>query len=384
MTRLLIINIFLLTTYLSYSQVEDPNNFSVISKPLSELTQATGYSLQDNGRWAGDPNTIPFSDSRTVRNPTPKHKLGQDNFIKYEIRKVLIEDKQYNVIIKLYKDGEYEFPVLEEDWKSYKSARFWVFPANNLTAVLPDTIAFGQLHSANLNVFTYGEIKNYNPYNINDQIVNRINNTLNATYVNTADLVIAIWPVREDGRELLRFKFIPTFNKQSITVYYLDPRNMQRLFDQTYYETTFYRFRDFIRDAEVQNLPTKTDPSEFITHYKWGVLKYQAGNFEGAIEDFNKALEYNPDIQDFMIFSYLANAKTKLRDFDGAIEDYDRALSIRPTQVVDYSNWVRNYFNRGVAKFYVNDIENACEDWHKSYELGFGLALEYLNKYCIR
>ncbi|MDZ7741448.1 MAG: tetratricopeptide repeat protein [Bacteroidota bacterium] len=90
----------------------------------------------------------------------------------------------------------------------------------------------------------------------------------------------------------------------------------------------------------------------------------------------------NPESKDFMLFSYRGNAKTKLRDFNGAIEDFDRALDIEPTEVADYSNWVRNYYNRGVAKFYVNDLNGACRDWHNAYELGFGVALEYLNKYC--
>ncbi len=384
MRKYFLVNILTLIIFTISAQVEDPTNYSVISEPLSELTQALGWSIQDNSKWASDPNMIPFSDSRTVRNPTPKHRLGRDNFIKFEIRKILIDDKQYNVLIKIYRDGQYEFPVLEEGWESYRSMEFWVFPAMKLTNVMPEDVKFDKPYSINLNVFCYGKVENYNPLTLTDKIVTRINNTLNATYVNSADLVVAIWPLQEDGKELLRFKFIETFSKQSLSVYYLDPGNMEKVFTNSYYQTPFYRFRDFIRDAEIHNLPAESEPSDFIAFYRWGILKYQAGNFDGAVEDFNKALEYNPDTKDFMIYSYRGNAKTKLRDFDGAIEDFDRALNIKPTQVIDYSNWVRNYFNRGVAKFYINDLESACEDWHKSYELGFGLALEYLNKYCTR
>ncbi len=384
MIRIQFALIFLLISSIAYSQVEDPNVFSVISEPLSELTSATGWSMQDNGRWASDPNTIPHSDSRTIRNPTPKHMLGLDNFIKLEIRKVLINDKQYNVLIRIYKDGSYEFPIIQEEWESFRSAEFFVFPAMNLEKVMPDSIEFGTPYSVNLDVFCYGNIENYNPFQLTDNIVNKINNTIDATNINTVDLVIALWPLKKDGEELIRFKFIKTFSKHSIVVYYLDADNIEKIFANSYYETQYYKFRDYIRDAVVYNLPAEGKPSDYIAFYRWGILKYRAGNYESAVEDFNKALQFNPDTKDFMIYSYLGNAKTKLRQFNSAIEDFDRALNLKPTEVVDYSNWVRNYFNRGVAKFYVNDLEGACEDWHKAYELGFGTALEYLNRYCRR
>jgi tetratricopeptide (TPR) repeat protein len=384
MRKLIIICILFFSSFSLFSQVEDPNNYSVISEPLSILRNATGYSLQDNGKWAYEPNKIPFTDSRTNRNPTPRRKLGLDNFIDLEIRKVLIENKQYNVLIKVYKDGEYEFPILEQGWKSFNSDEFYVFPALNLNEVLPDEVDFGVPYAINLNAFCFGVVRDYDPENLTEKIVNRINSTIDAKNVNAANLVIAIWPVKEDEQELIKFKLIKTFDKPSITVYYLDPKHAEKIFEKSYYQTPYFKFRDFIHNADIFNLPIEEAPSDFISYYRWGILKYQSGNFDGAIEDFNKALEYNPNTQDFMIYSYMGNCKTKLRDFNSAIENYDRALSLKPTQIIDYSNWVRNYYNRGVAKFYVDDLEGACEDWHKAFENGFGLALEYLNKYCVK
>lgn len=364
------------------AQVEEASNFSVISDALSELNSATGWAMQDNGKWASRQNTIPHSDFKTLRNPSPKHSLGKDNFLEFELRKVLIEDKQYNVLIKLYRDGEFEFPVIEEEWEPYNSVEFYVFPAENLKKILPEDVHFGEPYAVNLDVFTYGKITNYNPYLVTDKIVNRINSTLNSTYINTANLIVGVWPKREEENEMLRFKLIKTFNKPSISSYYLDPGNVHRIFASNYYETYYYRFKDFIRDAELFNIPLEKDPDGYMSYYRWGVIKYQAGNYEGALEDFNKALKLNPGTGDFMIYSYRGNTKSKLRDFNGAIEDFDRALAIEPEEVIDYSNWIRNYFNRGVAKFYINDRDGACEDWHHAYELGYGLALEYLNKYC--
>ncbi|MCF8230484.1 MAG: tetratricopeptide repeat protein, partial [Bacteroidales bacterium] len=292
------------------------------------------------------------------------------------------EDKQYNVLIKIYRDGEYEFPLLEDGWRNFNSAKFWVFPANNLIKVFPEDIEFEEAFATNLDVYCYGEIKDYNPYTLNDKIVNRINRTIDATYVNAANLVIAVWPLRDNDTEVIRFKIIETYNKKTLTGYYLEPSNIKKLFSNSYYQVFYYEFKNFIRDATIYNIPVESTPSEYMSYYRWGVLKYQSGNYDGAVQDFDKAVEINPETKDFMLYSYRGNAKTKLRDFNGAIEDFDRALDIEPTEVVDYSNWVRNYYNRGVAKFYVNDINGACRDWHNAYELGFGLALEYLNKYC--
>ena len=69
-------------------------------------------------------------------------------------------------------------------------------------------------------------------------------------------------------------------------------------------------------------------------------------------------------------------------NYSAAIEDFDKAIDIRPSNVMGYSNWIKNYYNRGVSRFYTNDLEGACEDWNKSFDLGFGGALEFLERFC--
>ena len=64
------------------------------------------------------------------------------------------------------------------------------------------------------------------------------------------------------------------------------------------------------------------------------------------------------------------------------IDDFDKALDIKPDDIMEYSNWVKNYFNRGVAKYYLNDLGGACKDWNKALELGFGQAHDYVMDYC--
>ena len=63
-------------------------------------------------------------------------------------------------------------------------------------------------------------------------------------------------------------------------------------------------------------------------YFNQGVEKYEAGNSQGAIADFTKAIEINP--QDAGAYSNRGSAKDDLGDYQGAIVDYDKALEINP------------------------------------------------------
>ena len=327
-------------------------------------------------------NVIPFTNYKTNKRPTPKFKLGQENFTELQLRKVLISEKQYSVLIIDYKDGEYEFPLLEENWHSYNSVIYYVFDARNLLKVLPEEVEFNKPYSVNLDVYCYGIVKDYNPEIISDIIVNKITKTQALTNYNQANLVWAVYPVSKDGKKTCRFKMIKSYVTKHLYTFYTDPRHLEELFKHSYYETKYHKFKNFIRGAQQQIIPMSEEFSEFQNHYNWGMLNYQSGNFDLAIDEFSKAVESDPDNEVSMIYSYRGISKLKLNKFNEAIEDFDKAIEIKPKEVKEYSNWIKNYYNRGVARFYINDLEGACQDWNKSYELGFGISLEYLNKYC--
>ena len=68
-------------------------------------------------------------------------------------------------------------------------------------------------------------------------------------------------------------------------------------------------------------------------------------------------------------------AKDELKDYNGAIEDYNQAIEIEP-------NDPSAYFIRGVVKKKLNDLKGACEDWKKAAELGNENAAELLKEHC--
>ena len=56
-------------------------------------------------------------------------------------------------------------------------------------------------------------------------------------------------------------------------------------------------------------------------------------------------------------------SKGELKDYNGAISDYTKAIELDP-------NDADAYYNRAVSKYYINDLKGACEDAKKSASLG--------------
>ena len=84
------------------------------------------------------------------------------------------------------------------------------------------------------------------------------------------------------------------------------------------------------------------------------------GNHKGAIKDYDKALELNPDYAN--AYYNRGVAKGKLGDYKGAIEDFDKAIALNP-------NYADAYYNRGLARRDLGDHKGAEEDFAKAAEL---------------
>ena len=77
------------------------------------------------------------------------------------------------------------------------------------------------------------------------------------------------------------------------------------------------------------------------TYFNNGIAKADLGNYEGAIADFDEAIEINP--QHARAYYNRGTIKAHLDNYEGAIADYNEAIAINP-QHTDA------YFYREIAK----------------------------------
>jgi len=93
-----------------------------------------------------------------------------------------------------------------------------------------------------------------------------------------------------------------------------------------------------------------------------GLAKQYLGDYTGAIEDYNKAIEIDPENGGTYYMSR-GLAKQDLQDYTGAIENYDKAIELDPKN--DFA-----YYNRGLAKQSLRDKIEA-EGYHATADLGY-------------
>ena len=69
------------------------------------------------------------------------------------------------------------------------------------------------------------------------------------------------------------------------------------------------------------------------------------------------------------------NDKAEAKDYYGAISDYTKAIEINP-------NNNEAYMNRGLSKADLNDLTGACADWKKAASLGYTNSAEWVANQC--
>ena len=135
--------------------------------------------------------------------------------------------------------------------------------------------------------------------------------------------------------------------------------------------------------------------------------KYNAGNYQGAVADYTKAIEINPSDAD--LYYYRGGAKEDLKDYQGAIADYTKAIEINPSdadwysfrgfaksQLEDYKGAIDDYtkaieidpldqyfyIGRAANKVFLGDPQGSCSDLRKAADLGHTYAIEWVRKQC--
>lgn len=101
--------------------------------------------------------------------------------------------------------------------------------------------------------------------------------------------------------------------------------------------------------------------------------KNDAGNYRGALADYNQAIAINPNYAP--AYYNRGNLKYQnLKDYQGALKDYDRAIAINPV-------YASAYVNRGSLKDEkLNDTAGALKDYNQAISIDARSARTYYNR----
>jgi len=131
---------------------------------------------------------------------------------------------------------------------------------------------------------------------------------------------------------------------------------------------------------------------------KLGINKAKERDFEGAIENFDRAIKINPDYAD--AYNNRASVRHELGDDPGAIEDYKEAILLNPhcavyhnsLGIISYNSddyrgarvahtraiqlnrgYAQAYNDRGFARLRLGDVQGALKDFSQAIELNIEL-----------
>lgn len=99
-----------------------------------------------------------------------------------------------------------------------------------------------------------------------------------------------------------------------------------------------------------------------------GSDKYAKGDYDGALNDFNKVIKYRPDFAD--AYNGRGMAKYSKSDYGGALSDFNEVIQLRP-------DFPEAYCNRGCAEFCKSDMDAALADCNRAIQDNPGDAVAY-------
>lgn len=115
------------------------------------------------------------------------------------------------------------------------------------------------------------------------------------------------------------------------------------------------------------------------TYYYRGIAKNKLKEYRSAIDDFSKSinLKQNATLGNASSYYNRGYAKIKLRDYPGALRDFDKALN---SGLLNEQS--ETYYFRGLAKLQLRKYESGCKDLIKADELGYTEAYDAIKTHC--
>ncbi|MEE8329020.1 MAG: tetratricopeptide repeat protein [Thermodesulfovibrionia bacterium] len=147
-------------------------------------------------------------------------------------------------------------------------------------------------------------------------------------------------------------------------------RKAKKEFEKTLTIDSFYSPAELsletIKDVIEQKIKTET-----AIHLFKGTSYTKKGQYDKAINDYNKAIEINPKFAVAYINRGLAYRRKG--QYNQAISDFNKAIEINPKFALAYTN-------RGLAYINKAQYDRAISDFNKAIEINPKFALAYTNR----
>src|SRR5688572_17450241 len=95
-------------------------------------------------------------------------------------------------------------------------------------------------------------------------------------------------------------------------------------------------------------------------HLNQGVINYHTGNLQQAIQDFDRAIELDPNLA--VAYGYRGTAYYLLEDLEQAKQNYTKAIELDP-------GFADAYYNRGRIYYESSALNEAIDDFTEAIEL---------------
>lgn len=183
---------------------------------------------------------------------------------------------------------------------------------------------------------------------------------------------------REEGREqkariVLWGWYGKTKERVIITIYFeviQKPRGLALNMDKQILNLEVSALESFIIQEQL------SEEMSFLTLLTLGLIRYDAEDFQGAITRFNDALNNHRPVQMInaeVIYFYRGTSYAEIGEHDKAIEDWDLAIDLNP-------NIAEVYHNRGKALKDEGQLDLAIKDFDMAISLKPDFTLPYYSR----
>jgi len=146
------------------------------------------------------------------------------------------------------------------------------------------------------------------------------------------------------------------------TTVYEAPTHLQTSEEYFYQAYEKYILKDYYGAVSDYTKAIEIEPNYTDAYFNRGLVKGDLKDYKGAVSDYTKAIEIEPNYAE--AYYNRGVVKFDLEDYYGALADYTKAIEIDPNSAIAY-------FNRGIAKAFLGNINAACKDARKAQELGY-------------